>query len=181
MAELTTEHGFAAVRVTELIARAGVAKPRFYELYESKVGCFLALIDQVFAETTAAIAEAIEPGADVRARIAQGMDALVDQALDAPTRARILFVDGPSAGREAIDRIAEGRALLARFYVALREEVRESDPSLPPMEHLRSVVIVGAISEVIATGLRDPEGVDRAELKAGLISAVELLAVGPTG
>lgn len=176
MTQLTAAHGFNAVRVTDLIRAAGVAKPRFYELFESKVGCFLALIDQIFADAVGAIAAALDPTGTATERVGQGMQALVGFAFEQPQRSRLIFVEGPTAGREALDRITAGRAQLAQFYIALREESRRHDPSLPPMAPARAMAIVGAISEIIAVALSAEQAVDQAELAQELTEIVSLLA-----
>lgn len=176
MGELVAEHGYADVRVSDLIARAGVAKPRFYELFESKVGCFLALIDLTYGEITAAAVAELDPAGTIEERIAQGLAGIISWVHAHEDRARLIFIEGPSAGREAIDRIADGRELLASFYIGLREEVRRRDPSAPSMSQARASAIVAAVSEAIAVDLRHRHAQSTAELTADLVEVVVLLA-----
>jgi AcrR family transcriptional regulator/DNA-binding MarR family transcriptional regulator len=49
--------GYEQTSVTAIVARAGVSRKTFYELYESREGCFRA----VFEEAVAQIAEVLEP------------------------------------------------------------------------------------------------------------------------
>lgn len=178
MSALVVERGYNDVRVTDLIARAGVAKPRFYELFDSKAGCFLELLDLIFSELTRAIAAGLDPEGSVEERIAQGMEALVGFVDTREDRARILFIEGPAAGREAIERIGAGNDLLANFYIALREEARALDPEIPELSRTRASAIVGAISESISAQLRAGGVKSPQALRDELVDVVTLLAAG---
>ncbi len=175
---LVVESGFSDMRVTDIVARAGVAKPRFYELFESKAGCFLALIDLHFAELTGGIAKRLDPAGTVEERIWQGMTALVELVREDRSRAQIIFVEGPAAGREALDRIGAGNDLLAAFYVSLREETRARDASIPPLSQTRASAIVGAISEAISADLRHGATLEPDALRDELVEIVTLIATG---
>lgn len=176
MVEPVDEHGYGDVRVTDLVARAGVAKPRFYELFESKLGCMLALIDDQFSQLISKIGETVDPNGTVPERVAQGMRAIAEFAREDPRHARLIFVDGPMAGREALERIDALKEVLAGFYISLREEARERDPSLPPMSPLRAHAIVGAISETIAADLRHGGDIDVQLLADEMTEVVVTLA-----
>lgn len=177
MAGLVTERGYADVRVTDLVARAGVAKPRFYELFDSKIGCFLALIDQLFAELTGRIAQGLDPSRPLEERIRHGMTALVEFVQEDRSRSQIIFVDGPAAGRESLERIAAGNDLLAAFYISLREESRAHDASIPPLSPTRASAIVGAISGAISAELRRGTELEPDGLRDELVEIVALMAV----
>lgn len=176
MIDLVCEHGYAAVRVTDLVAKAGVAKPRFYELYESKLGCLLALIEDQFSQLITKIADTVDPDGSVPERVVQGMIAIAEFSREDPRRAQLIFIDGPTAGREALQRVDEMKEVLAGFYVNLREEARQHDPQLPAMSRVRAVAIVGAILEVIAADLRHKQPGDVRELADELSEVVVLLA-----
>jgi AcrR family transcriptional regulator len=176
MSELVVEHGYVALRVSDLIARAGVAKPTFYDLFESKLGCFLALIDRVFEDLTTAIASSLDPEAPIEERIARGMSALVEFVADHEAHGRILFLEAPAAGRDSLARVDRGYELLARFYISLREEVRANDPSVPPLSWLRAIAIVSTISGMISAELRREQEFRREQLTREVTEAVLSLA-----
>lgn len=176
MQELSVEVGFGNVRVADLIARAGVAKPTFYAHYASKLACFVALIDLLFNQMVASIAGALDPDGTPEERIEQGIGALVDFAVEDPARARVIIVEGPGAGSEAVEKLDESFAILANLYVAFREETRKANPEIPPMSLVRARAIVGAIYEPIAAALRAGEGLDDPELRSELIHVVKLIA-----
>lgn len=176
MQQLVVEEGYAAVRVADLIRVAGVAKPTFYEHYASKTACFIALIDQLIEQMIMRIVGSLDPAGSVDDRIEHGISALVEFVFEDRDRARFVIVEGPAAGSEAIDRIEQSYALLANFYIELREESREQDPSLASISRVRARAIVGAIYEPIAAMLRADEQIEEAAMRDELIQVVKLLA-----
>lgn len=178
MSELVNEHGYSGVRVTDLIARAGIAKPTFYELYESKLACFIALVDEIIEQMIAAIAAPLDPEGTNEERIEQGISGLVDFVINEDQRARVIIVEAAAAGPEAIERTVEVYETLASFYVALREETRRTNPNVPPLTQARARSIVGAINEPLASSLRRGALDEIPALRGDLIDAVTLLATG---
>ncbi len=179
MQTLVIEEGFAAVRVADLIATAGVAKPTFYEHYASKIACFIALIDTLIDEIMLRIVDALDPAGSVEERVEAGIGALVDFVYEDCDRARIVIVEGPAAGREAIERLEQSYTLFANLYVSLRDESRGSDPSIPPITQVRARAIVGAVTEPIAAMLRSDELIAQELMRAELVRVVTLLATSP--
>lgn len=180
MTDLVAERGYAAVRVTDLVALAGVSKPRFYELFESKLGCLLALIDDEFNKLITKVTSTVGPKESIADRIAKGMLAIAEFAREDPRRVQLVFVDGPTAGREALERMHELKEALTGFYVAQREEARAHNPALPPMSQIRAGAIVGAISEIVASDLRRGSEIDVQALADEMTDVVILLAGGDT-
>jgi AcrR family transcriptional regulator len=178
MRELAAREGIAAVTIAQLVARAGVAKPTFYDHFESKTECFIAVFDDCAQQLIDAVAAALELDASTEERIAQGIGAFVDFFTEDDDRARILLIESAAAGPESVRRLDAAHEMYADFYISLREETRVNDPSIPPISRTRAHSIVGALNEPVANVLRNGSSAKVAELREELIDSVTLLAVG---
>jgi AcrR family transcriptional regulator len=176
--ELTANEGYAGITVNKLIARAGVAKPTFYEHYESKEACLLAFVELSVEELMNSIAASLTVDATTEQRIRLGIAAVVEFMAADEDRARTLLVESFAAGRVVMRRIDDAYEQLAQFYQALREESRINNPEEGPMSLVRSRAIVGAIKEPLAGVVRDGVAKDAESVYEEVVDGVTLLAVG---
>jgi AcrR family transcriptional regulator len=73
--EVLAEKGLDAARVSEIVARAGVAQGTFYLYFPSKYSLVVALTEEVMAQILAAVEEAIADAPTVRVAIDAGVAA----------------------------------------------------------------------------------------------------------
>jgi AcrR family transcriptional regulator len=176
--ELTAREGYAAITVNKLIARAGVAKPTFYEHFDSKEACLFAWLDEALESLLGAIGNALEQNATTEERIQQGVTAVVEYMAADEDRARTILIECFAAGRTVKDRVDDAYEQLAQFYQAMREESRLANPEEAPMSRVRARAIVGAIKDPLAGALREGEAKDSLLILDELIDGVTLLAIG---
>jgi AcrR family transcriptional regulator len=58
MVEVAAERGAGAASVAHIVARAGVSRRTFYDLFEDREDCFLAAFDEVIARASAPVLKA---------------------------------------------------------------------------------------------------------------------------
>lgn len=176
--ELTVSEGFGAITINQLIARAGVAKPTFYEHFESKDACLFMWVDREIGRLIAAIATAVQNESTTEDRVRMGITAVVEFMASDEDRARVLLLECFAAGRTVQRRIDAAYEQLAQLYQALREEWRVDHPEDPPMSRVRARAIVGAIKDPLAGALRDGSAEDSMLICDEIIDGVTLLAGG---
>jgi AcrR family transcriptional regulator len=119
VAEVSAERGYGAMKVSDIVTRAGVARKTLYELYEGKDEVFLAAVDAAFAalleETEKACAAA---AGKRRERVRAGLVALLDHLAEHPAEAHLLIVEAPAATTASAARYEVARA---RFVTLLSE------------------------------------------------------------
>lgn len=174
--ELTVSEGFGAITVNELIARAGVAKPTFYEHFESKEACLFKWVDREIERLIEEIALAVQPESTNEGRVRMGVSAVVEFMAADEDRARVLLLECFAAGRTVQRRIDAAYEQLAQLYQALREEWRVDHPEYPPMSRVRARAIVGAIKDPLAGAVRDGRAEDSLLIREEIIDIVTLLA-----
>jgi AcrR family transcriptional regulator len=112
MASVASAEGYARTTVGKVIAEAGISRPGFYEHFDSKDACFLAVQRQVSADLVEQIREAVAHGEPAQAADS-AVRCLVDFARRTPERARLLLCEPLEAGPvvlEERDRVVDALA-----------------------------------------------------------------------
>lgn len=141
---LFTERGFAATRISDICAEAGVAKGLFYWYFPTKVDLFTELVRTMRQRLRRAQADAVEPGATALERIVAGAEASVIFIAEHAHYFALVEV-------ERTDRAVAGalrgttRIYLDDVVALVREaqaagDVRDEDP------HLLALGVLGAVS-----------------------------------
>jgi len=111
--------GVEAARVSEIVARAGVAQGTFYLYFTSKASLALALTDKVYAEIREEVARALAAERHVAGQVSAGVAA----AFRAIERNRDIFaIVHPRGGGGEIRQ--EGERLFAPYYALVADAIR---------------------------------------------------------
>ncbi len=145
--------GYAAMTVSAVIAKAGVSRKTFYELFDDREACFLAALDAVLdqarasvGEITPAVATAAWPER-LRAMLGWGLGALAAN----PNAARVTFVEVLAAGPQAIKRRDAALSELARLLTP----GYEAAPARVKVPRLMPEAIAGALYEIVRARVAD--------------------------
>jgi AcrR family transcriptional regulator len=114
MAQAVAEKGYAAVTIADLAAEARVSKRSFYEQFNDKADCFIALYETASLQSLRVLQEAIDPGQDWHDQVEQALAAYLASLQRNPALLATLFIDimaiGPSglaARRRSTERFAD--------------------------------------------------------------------------
>jgi len=174
MVDVVAERGAANVTVARVVARSGVSRRTFYELFSDREDCFLAAFDDVVERIAAVVVPAYERPGKWSERIRAALTALLEVLDDDPGMGRLVIVETLGAGPRALER---RRRVLARIIAIVDEGRREARTGDGPPP-LTAEGVVGAVFSVIHARLL--EGDRRALLKlAGpLMSTIVLPYLG---
>jgi AcrR family transcriptional regulator len=151
MLNAAAELGYLETNVQDVIDRAGVSRPTFYEHFSNKEDCFLAAFDSSAERLRKLVHAAAEGGGDVwRDRVRCGLQALLGFAGSEPDTARTLIVEARAASEMAVRRRV---ALLDDFARCLDEEARELLPAPPPKTAVTAAGIVGGVESLLYSRL----------------------------
>ena len=142
---LFAERGYAATRVVDICAAAGVAKGLFYWYFDNKQALFAELVRTMRMRLRAAQAGAIDPEADPLTRIRQGTEASVRFMAHHRAFFALLEVEQRADGlagllREGTDVHTADTALLVKEAQAAGQVPEDRDPQL------LALGIVGAVA-----------------------------------
>lgn len=150
-ARVVSEHGYVGMSVARVTAHAGVSRRTFYEIFDDREDCFLALLDDALARATliARDAAATVPGAAGQAgwreRIRTGLYALLRFAEEEPALGSLLVADALGGGPRVLERRARALDTLKHAIDEGQAHTRTGhDP--PP---LTAEGVIGAVLSVI--------------------------------
>jgi AcrR family transcriptional regulator len=151
MLNAAAELGYLETNVQDVIDRAGVSRPTFYEHFSNKEDCFLAAFDTSAERLRKKVDAAARKGGDVwRDRVRYGLEALLRFVSREPDTARTLVVEARAASEAAVMRRVE---LLDDFARCLDDEARELLPTPPPQTTVTATGIVGGVESLLYSRL----------------------------
>ena len=149
-----TEIGYNTLTVQNVLTRAGISRPTFYEQFEDKEDCFLAAFDASAARMRerieAAVAEDAAPS--WRDQLRSGIAELLRFIAEEPEEARTVIVEARASSPAGLRRRDE---LLDHFAACIDALVRE-DLDEPPSA-IAAAGVVGGIESVLYARLQKGE------------------------
>jgi AcrR family transcriptional regulator len=171
------EAGYAQLSVTQLVARAGVSRGTFYELFADREDVFLAVFEDAVAEIRAAVADAGAPDGKWEERVRTYLETMLGVLEEEPALARLCLVESQQAGVKVQRRRTEIIDGLAQIVDQGREGGRGRRGGGPPPLTAHSVV-AGAVSVVHERLLSTATG-PLSELAGPLMSIIVFPFRGP--
>jgi len=158
-----SELGYRALTVQDVLSRAGVSRPTFYEQFEDKEDCFLAAFDSSTRRLRERMETAVGRG-DWREQLRAGLRALLEFIVDEPNAARTIIVESRSSSPAGLRRRDE---LLDGFASCIDREARKG-LSHPP-SGVAAAGVVGGIESVLYARLQKGEAVEIESLLPSLM------------
>lgn len=174
MALVATRKGFAATTIADVVREAGVSKRTFYEHFDSKDSCFLALYEAVSMNALRRLKEVVSPQRAWRPQLDQALEAYLSHMAANPELLRTLFIDIHHLG-QAGERVR--RQVMTALSGFMNEVIgREAEGG--PMGAGLALAAVGGINELILEAIEQGRA---AELPAmtSLASEVVRRLAGP--
>lgn len=165
MLRATAELGYRDSSVQDVLDRAGVSRPTFYEHFENKEDCFLAAFDAAAGRLREQVETASgEDGATWRDRIAAGMRALLDFLVAEPDAARTVVVESRASSPAGLLR---RDALLQYFTECIETQVRRE--LAEPPSAIAAAGVVGGIESVLYARVNKGEAAELVALQPSLM------------
>ena len=122
--ELTAEHGYEDLTLTQLTARARISNRTFYEHFTDLQDAFLAAFQEAFTDLFARAYYSAAARESWSAAVAAGIAALTEAMSDSPATARFVLHDARSAGRTIGDATDEALGAFATLLTRGRSGAR---------------------------------------------------------
>jgi AcrR family transcriptional regulator len=189
MVEVAAEQGYIGAAVAPVVARAGVSRRTFYELFEGREDCFLAAFEWGVEQARQAVVEAYGQQRSWRDRVRHGLAALLVFLDSEPELARVCVIEALGAGRLVLAR--RGR-VLDELIAALDAEAPQARGASEKPLLTAEGVIGGAFSvmhgRLLEQGAIDKQGVTEGagggpapliQLHGQLMALIALPYIGP--
>ena len=175
MARIVCDDGLQSVTIAQILDRAKVGRHTFYELFDGREGCLLAVFDDAVATAEERVRAGVDDSASWADRLRLGLHALLEFFDDEPELARVCVVHAMAGGRPVLTRRREALVELTQLVDAGRD-VRRSATELPP---LTAEGVVGAVCSLIHDRLLAPGQTRLTSLLNPLMAIVVLPYLGP--
>ncbi len=145
LVEVSGERGAGGVTVSHIVARSGVSRRTFYELFDDREDCFLAAFDQAVERGAKRVVPAFRSPGPWCERVRAGLRALLEYLEDEPGMGALCIVDALGAGPVALGRRME---VVGALIDAVHEGRKEARAGVKPTR-LTAEGVVGAVLGVL--------------------------------
>jgi AcrR family transcriptional regulator len=157
IAELSSEQGYEATKIADIVRRAGVARKTLYDNFDGKEDLFLAAFDLYLGEVRKEVEEACDAtGGAWQQRIESGLAAFLRCVAERPAAARMCMIEALSATPAAS----------TRYDAAVREFVAMLKLNAPAgaLPETIEETLVGGVSWILSQQIRRGEATRAADL-----------------
>jgi AcrR family transcriptional regulator len=173
MLECVGRDGYEATTVPEVVATARVSRNAFYEFFEDKTDCFIAVCDEIGGELLAEMLELVTEPDWIQA-MREGTRRYLDWWQQRPTFASAYLLSLPTVGERAVRQRERQYAAFRTMFADLGRRARAEQPELGPLSDLVPRMLVLTITELVAEEVR----AGRVGRLTTLSEEIALLAIG---
>jgi AcrR family transcriptional regulator len=144
------EDGYARTTVADIVRRARTSRRTFYEYFDSREACFVALLTDANASQVRQIAAAVDPQAPWRNQVRQAIEAWISSGESRSPLMLSWIRDVPSLGAAARRLQRDG----TENFIALVQALADSDEfrasGIGPVSRQRIIMLLGGLRELAA-------------------------------
>lgn len=172
--DVVDEVGFSRMTVAQVIARAKVSRKTFYDLFEDREDCFLAVFDQTVERVGALAAQAHAEHSSWRDGVRAGLLAMLSFMDEHPALARICVVEALGAGPRVLERRAKAIEALKRVVAEGEPAARRGRPRKGQQADIAVEGVIGAAFTVVHSRLLERDHAPLVNLLGPLMSLIVL-------
>jgi AcrR family transcriptional regulator len=148
--ESISEDGYPRTTVADIVRRAHTSRRTFYEHFDSREACFVALLSDANAEQVRQISAAVDPSAPWRSQVRQAVEAWISSGESRPALMLSWIRDVPSLGSAARRLQRDAMENFIEMVQALggTEEFRSA--GVGPVSRQRIIMLLGGLRELTA-------------------------------
>lgn len=160
MAHAVSRKGYAETTIADIVAQAGVSRRTFYEHFESKAECLIALYGAASHNALKVLRDAIDPKQPWPAQVERALRAYLECLASSPVLVRTLFIEILHLGPEGLQARRRVNRELAGFILHVVNGAGR-DPSIT---RDMAMAIVGGINELVLEYIEQDKATSLGEL-----------------
>jgi AcrR family transcriptional regulator len=173
--QAASQSGYAAMRIEDVIALAGVSRRTFYDHFANKEEAFLAAYELVLEQLLSGVTSAFASGESWTSRVRRGLAAFLNLLASEPVLAQVCVVEALAAGPRALAR----RTTAMEAFQALLQPPKGDALATSTAPPVAVEAIVGGIYEVIYSRVTSQRTEELPSLLPSLLHSALLPFVGP--
>lgn len=173
LAATLADKAYADTTVADVVARAHVSKRTFYEQFDSKEACLLALCDTMSQQTLAVIAAGYDHEADWVQQLEQVTRSYLGSLQSQPALLRTLFIELYALGPAGLQARRSVQRTFADFLRMQVDIARLREPHKRPLDPTLAMAVVGGITELILQAVEEGRADQLTELTPTVTTFVQ--------
>jgi AcrR family transcriptional regulator len=176
MLECVGRDGYERTTVPRVVATARVSRNAFYDFFQDKADCMIAVCDQTSQELLAQLFELVSEPNWIQA-MREGAYRYLLWWQERPTISSAYLLSLPTVGERAMRQRERHYAAFRAMFADLGRRARAEQPELGPLSDVVPRVLVLAITELVAEEVRAGRTAKLTELSEDVaLLAIKLLA-----
>jgi AcrR family transcriptional regulator len=148
--ESIAEDGYPHTTVADIVRRARTSRRTFYEHFDSREACFVALLTNANAEQVRQISAAVDGGAPWRSQVRQAIEAWISSGESRSSLMLSWIRDVPSLGRAARRLQRDVMENFIEMVQALGDTEEFRSAGIGPVSRRRIIMLLGGLRELTA-------------------------------
>jgi len=155
MAAALVEKGYGAVTIADIARHARVSKRTFYEHFADKQECFLAVYGAASDRLLRLVSDAARPELDWQRQVRAAVYAYLAALQNEPTLTRVMLIELPSAGPDALRLRRRGQQDFAALLLDRVEQGAREHPGARPISPAMATAVIGGLNELVLEAVED--------------------------
>jgi AcrR family transcriptional regulator len=168
LAAALADRPYADITVADIVARAHVSKRTFYEQFNAKEACLMALGERLGDQILALVAATYRHDAQWVDQLRNVTQAYLGSLASQPSVMRALYIDLPTLGPQGLALRRRVTDRFAEFLILQVERFRLEEPRKRPLTAAMAAAVVGGVNELILRAIEE----DRTHEMAALTPTV---------
>lgn len=164
MAQAVSRKGYGETTIADIVAAASVSRRTFYEHFDSKAECLVALYEAASHNALKVLREAIQPQHNWKQQVAAALRAYLGCMASNPVLVRTLFIEILHLGTEGLASRRRVNRELADFIVETANVPGRGHET--PVSPQLAMAIVGGINELVLEYIEQDKVADLEQLVA---------------
>ena len=144
------EDGYAKTTVADIVRRARTSRRTFYEHFDSREACFVALLSDANADQIRQISDAVDPSAPWQRQVRQAIEAWISSGEARPALMLSWIRDVPSLGAVARGLQRDSLESFIDWVGALGATDEFRAAGVGPVSRPRIIMLLGGLRELTA-------------------------------
>lgn len=166
LAQSIRERGYRATKITDVVALARTSRRSFYEQFDDRDDCFLALVDTLGDVLVTTVSEAVDPSAPWEQQVDQALGAYLDAIAAEPELTISFHREMPALGERGAAAQRAGIESFAELLMRLAGSESMQREGVEPVSRAKAVMLVGGMRELIAHAVESGESLDEVRVAA---------------
>lgn len=157
LSALLASKGFHLISISDIVAQARVSKRTFYEQFDTKESCLLALCQGTAERLLNALAASYDPRLSWDDQLTRVTRGYLERLQTEPALIRALFLDLLSLGPRGLAARRQIMRRFANFLVLQVEFAHQREPDSRALSDDMAEAVVGGINELILRSLEQDQ------------------------